>query len=118
MLLFLLLVRSRIQIHLKDRIQPLHTQQSLAHRRQHLNIIRGGVHKFRKLLQDQLQCNINDLICLITFQEKEIHALIVQTDLFPPVNFVGIDNYVTGTGLAKNLFKLHRVKQPGIDDIL
>ena len=71
------IIGRRIHISLQNPIHALYAKQSLAHWCQYLDIIRRRIHKLRQFLLNELQHHIDDHICVIPFQEKEIHALII-----------------------------------------
>ena len=86
---FFLLIR-RIQISLKNLIQPFHSQKAFPHRGQDLNFVRFGIHIAGKFFLNQSNYYPDNNICVIPFQEKEIPAFVVDGDLFTAVNFVSI----------------------------
>ena len=118
MLFLLFSVRWRVQIHLQNRIETFYSEQPFPHRRKHLDIVFACPHKFRKFLLDQLQRNVDNFICLITLQEKEIHALVIQADFFSPVNLMRIDNNITGACLSENFCQHYRRKHLRINNVL
>ena len=77
-----------------------------------LNIVAGGTHIPRQLVPYQLQHHIDDHIRVITLQKEEIPALIVQNNLLPRIDLVGVDNNVAGSCLTENFLQFHHRKTP------
>ena len=117
MLLLLFLRGRRVQILLQHTVEPFHPQHAFSHGRQHLNVKRLGVHEFGQFFLNECQQHPNDNVGVIPFQEKEIHALIVQRHLLPPVDAVGIDDDITLGCLPENLCQPQYRKGLGTDDV-
>ena len=54
-------------------------------------------------LQHQLQRDVDDQVRVVSLEKKEIPALVVQRDLFSPIDGMGIDNDVTLLCLAEEV---------------
>ena len=116
-LVFLFGVCLRVQIGLEDPVQCLRPQVSLAHGREHLDIKRAGMHIAGKLFPDQKDHMLVDHLHIIPLKEKEIPAFIVQRDLLPLVDPVGVDHDIAFPRLAEDLLQLHHRESPAFDQI-
>ena len=74
-------------------------------RQEHLNVVGRRLHIRRQFFRDQLHHVLVDHRHAVAFQKKEVPALVIQPDLFPPVNPVGVHHDVALSRLAKNLLQ-------------
>ena len=104
---FFFLLIWRIQIALKDLIQSFHAKKPLTHGSQNLDFIRLRINITWKFLLDQRDHNPNDNICIVSLQEKEIPAFIVDRNLFSAVDLMCIYYNITLGSLPEDLLQLH-----------
>ena len=107
----------RVQIGLQNLIQCLHSQITLTHGRQHLDIKRPGLHISGKLFLNQQNHMLINNLDIAAFQEKEIPAFIIQRNLLAVIDFMGVDHDIAFPGLAENLFQLNYGKASAVYQI-
>ena len=107
----------RIQVSLQDLVQSLHAQKALAHGSQNLDIERFRLHISREFVLDQRDHYPDNDIRVISLQEKEIAAFIIQRHLLASVDLMGVYNDIALRRLAENLLQLHNGKHSAADDI-
>ena len=107
-----------IQILLQNTVQPFHSQQSFPHRCEYLDIIWFCIDIFGKLLLDQCQQNTDDHIRILSFQEEEIPAFIIQKNRFSPVDLMCIYHNITLLCLSENPGQHDNRKTFRCDEIL
>ena len=92
--LFLGSVR-RIQVSLQDLIQTFHTEKSFSHWCQNLDFKRFCFHIFGKFFLNQCNHYANDDIRIVSFEKKEIPALVIDFHLLTFIDLMCIHNNVT-----------------------
>ena len=108
----------RIKIALQDSVQAFDAQRSLAHRAEHLNIIRLRVNIGRKLPADKLDDAADDPVHIAAAEKKEVAAPVVKRDLLAPVDPVGVDDDIRAFRLTENPVQPHAGKGLRGDDVL
>ena len=95
-----------------------HTQHTLPHGRQHLNIVHLRIYITRHLFLHQRKHYPQNHIRILPFQKEEIPALIIKRHLFSTVDLMGIDDNVTLAGLTENLRQHDNRIRFGSDNVL
>ena len=82
-----------------------HPKIPFSHRCQHLYIKASGIHIRGQFLPDELNHMLINNIRIISFQEKEIHTLVIHCRLFPLINPMGIYYDIAFFCLAENFLQ-------------
>ena len=116
-LFFFFLIIRWIEISLQDLVQTFHSQKSLSHWCQNLDLIWLRIYITGQFLLDQRDHYTDNNICVISLQEKEIPALIVDRHLFTVIDLMCIHNDIALGSLAEDLLQFHHRKTSAPDDI-
>ena len=117
-IIFRLVLCRRIQLSLQNPVQHLYPERPPSHGSQHLNLFHSDSQEAGQLVPKQLyQMFINDL-GIVSFQKKEIFALIVQRNGLTPVDPVCIHNNITFFRLPEDLLQGNRRQTSAGNQIL
>ena len=107
----------RIKVFLQDLIQHNSPKRPFFHRRKDLDIKRSSVHISRKFIPYKLNHVLIYHICITSFQEKEVSALIVQNRLLSVVNSMSVHDYITLFRLSEYFFEVNSRKLSALNKI-